>query len=220
MDLRRKHVRTRQLIAAAGLFAAIGAAQATVFAGKLYGPTTPDPGGGSTVPWAEIGFRYDASTTPYHLDPTSTSAHASSAFDSTIEPGSSLPMYVTGPGLGTLPQGISNQLDLYNDAGGQRVVFTSGTPHLGGIGVTLAGPAGAFFSDAMNLSTLHPGLVFAQASSGFFSMRDGSFQIFNPSVVFAAPVPEPDILTMLGIGMAGCAWAGRRRRRAVRLGYV
>ncbi len=205
-------------VVAWGLWA--GAAQATVFEGKLSGPTTPDPDGGLLVPWAEIGFRYDSATTPYHLNPTSTSAHASYDYDSTIEPGSSKPMYITGAGIGTIPQGIANRLDLYSDATGQRIEFTSGTPHSGAIGVTLAGPAGAFFSDALDLSTLHQGLVFSNASSGFFSTQYSRFHIYNPNVVFAAAVPEPETWLLMGIGLAACLWLARRRAYPALTGYV
>ncbi len=202
------------LLAALCLIACAGSAQAMVFAGKLSGTTTPDAENpGLLVPWAEIGFRYDSATMPYFLDPTSTAAHASYYFDSTAQPGTTPPMYITGPGIGTIPQGMFNHLDLYNDPSGQRIVFTSGSVHFGGIGATIVGPAGAFFSNAMDLSTLHTGLVYAAASSGFLSTQYSNFHIYNPSVVFTAAVPEPETWLLLGTGGLACLWFARRRRR-------
>jgi len=207
--------RKRGLLAALCLIACDGSAQATVFAGKMYGPTSPDAENpGLLVPWAEIGFRYDSATMPFFLDPTSTAAHASYYFDSTAQPGTTSPMYITGPGIGTKEQGMFNHLDLYNDAGGQRIVFTSGSVHFGGIGATIVGPSGAFFSNARDLSTLHTGLVYAAASSGFFSTQYSNFHIYNPSVVFAAAVPEPETWLLLGAGGLACLWVMRRRQRA------
>lgn len=185
-------------------------AQATVFAGKLFGPTTQDPvDGGFPVSSAEIGFRYDSATTPYLAYSSSTASHASYYYDTSFPAGGGPSMYLKTQPFGLMEQGMFNWLDLYDDPTGQRVVFSAGSVHFGGMTATIMGPAGAFFSNALDLSTLHPGPV--SGASGSVGTQFMRFELRYPNVVFAAPVPEPDILAMLGFGIAACAWASRRR---------
>lgn len=202
------------LLATLGLYAVV--AQATVFEGTLSGATTQEPSATPAVPWAQIGFHYDSGMS-FHLGSTDNSTYA--RYDSPF-PSTDRPLYFNAAGIGRHDLGMRNTIELFNDAAGQTVKFSSDSPHEGVITVTLAGSAGALFDNLLDLSTLHAGPFDASRSQGTVGTRWAIFELNPPNVSFSTPVPEPETWLLMGIGLAACLWLARRRAYPALTGYV
>ena len=132
--------------------------------------------------------------------------------------------FMGGPSLLTVSfngthnaQGLFNQVDLFNDPTGQKIVFDSGTPLTGGLTLSLVGLPNAFFTN-LDPTTLRPGPLFLGGSSANVSLVFANFEVLGPMVTFIDAAPEPDSIVFLGGGLLLClGWRYLRTRRARQL---